>query len=68
MKVNLSPHFKRSYKKLPKHIQNDFDSAIRIFIKNPSDPVLKTHKLEGSLQEYLAFKLKKWFQSSFRIF
>lgn len=58
MHVNLSPRFKRSYKKVPQHIQKDFDKKIAVFIKNPYHPSLKTHKLKGKLQECLAFYLK----------
>ena len=58
MNVNLSPRFKRSYKKTPRRIQSDFDKKISIFIKNPDHPSLKTHKLKGKLQECLAFQLK----------
>lgn len=49
MKVNLSPRFKRSYKKTPQHIQNDFDKKIEIFMSDPNHPTLKTHKLKGKL-------------------
>lgn len=57
MFVNLSPSFRRVYQKLPEHIQEDFKEKIKIFIKNPRHPVLKTHKLKGRLQECLAFRL-----------
>jgi len=51
MKINLSSHFKRAYKKLPLHLQKDFDNKITIFIKNPNEPFLKTHKLKGKYQD-----------------
>lgn len=57
IKINISPRFKRAYKKLPPRVQNDFDKKIELFIKNPSDPILKTHKLKGKLQLCLAFRL-----------
>jgi len=65
MKVNLSPLFKRSYKKSPRHIQSDFDKKISVFINNPNHPSLKTHKLKGILQECLAFRLKDGFRVLF---
>lgn len=65
MKVNLSSRFKRSYKKAPRHIQKDFDHKIETFIHNPNDPSLKTHKLQGKLQECLAFRLKDGFRVLF---
>ncbi|MBI4360058.1 MAG: type II toxin-antitoxin system mRNA interferase toxin, RelE/StbE family [Candidatus Jacksonbacteria bacterium] len=65
MNVNLSPRFKRSYKKLPQYIQEDFDEKIILFIKNPRHPFLKTHKLAGKLQNALAFDLKDGYRVLF---
>lgn len=65
MNVNLSPRFKRSYKKIPRHIQSDFDKKIKIFIDNPNHSSLKTHKLKGKLQECLAFRLKDGYRVLF---
>jgi len=47
MELNLSPRFKRSYKKVPQDIQKEFDKKVVLFIKNPYHPFLKTHKLKG---------------------
>lgn len=57
MQINLSPRFKRAYKKLPKHIKEDFKEKITLLYKNPRDTSLKTHKLKGKYQECLAFRL-----------
>lgn len=65
MNVSFSSRFKRSYKKLPRHIQKSFDEKITLFMKNPDDPSLKTHKLKGKLQECLAFRLKDGFRVLF---
>ena len=65
MKVNLSAHFQRSYRKLPRDIKDDFKSTIQVFIKNPRDPRLKTHKLKGKLHESLAFRLKDGYRVLF---
>ena len=65
MKVNLSAHFQRSYKKLPRVIKDDFKSTIQVFIKNQGDPRLKTHKLKGKLHESLAFRLKDGYRVLF---
>lgn len=59
MKVNRSSRFKRTYKKLPPDIQNDFIDKIRLFTDNPQNPILRTHKLKGKLQECYAFYLKE---------
>lgn len=65
MRVNLSPRFKRSYQKVPRHIQKDFDQKIETFADNPNHPFLKTHKLKGKLQECLAFRLKDGYRVLF---
>ena len=57
IKVNISSRFKRSYKKLPLFAQDDFDKKIKLFIKNPSDKIFKTHKLKGKLRTCLSFCL-----------
>lgn len=58
MKINLSPRFKRSYKKLPPSIQDDFDEKIILFAKDPRDSKLGSHKLGGKLQSCLSFYLR----------
>lgn len=65
MKINLSPRFKRAYKKLPPHIQDDFDKKITLFIKNPNHSSLKIHRLKGKLQECLAFQLRDGYRVLF---
>lgn len=65
MRVNLSPRFKRAYKKLPPRIQDDFDEKITIFTGSPYHPLLKTHKLKGKLQECLAFYLQEGYRVLF---
>jgi len=59
MFINISPRFRRAYQRLPQDIQEDFKNKIKIFIKDPRHPRLKTHKLKGRLQECLAFRLTK---------
>lgn len=65
MKINFSPRFKRTYKKLPLIIQSDFKEKITLFIKNPRDPKLRTHKLKGKLQNCLAFYLRDGYRVLF---
>jgi len=57
MKINVSSHFKRSYKKLPSRIKDDFDEKITVFMENPENNFLKAHKLKGRLQKCLSFCL-----------
>jgi len=65
MQIHLSPKFKRSYKKLPVHIQDDFDMKIPLFLKNQNDQKLKTHKLKGKLQACLSFCLRDGYRVLF---
>ncbi|PIR02907.1 MAG: cytotoxin [Candidatus Magasanikbacteria bacterium CG11_big_fil_rev_8_21_14_0_20_43_7] len=65
MTINFSPHFKRSYQKLPIHIQTDFNKQIALFIQNPKHPSLKTHTLKGKFQECLAFQLRDGYRVLF---
>lgn len=65
MKINLSPRFKRSYKKLPIKIQDDFDKKIVFFAKDTRDPKLDSHKLNGKLQACLSFYLKDGYRVLF---
>ena len=58
MKINLSPRFKRAYKKLPSVIKDDFDEKIAFFVENPKNKKLHTHKLNGRLQSCLSFSLR----------
>lgn len=65
MKINLSPRFKRSYKKLPAKIQDDFNEKIILFAKDPRDAKLGSHKLKGKLQSCLSFCLKDGYRVLF---
>lgn len=65
MRVNLSPRFKRAYKKLPQSIQDDFDEKIVLFIESPYHHLLKTHKLKGKLQECFVFCLRDGYRVLF---
>jgi len=65
MKLNRSSRFKRSFKKLPVHIQKDFEDKIIIFINNPFHSSLCTHKLRGNLTDYYAFYLRDGYRVLF---
>lgn len=47
MELFYSPQFLRSFKKLPKEIQDLFRDKEIIFRKEPFSPILGTHKLKG---------------------
>jgi len=57
MQILYSPKFARQYKKLPRTIQERAEKKEALFRKDPFDPRLKTHKLSGPLEGYLAFSI-----------
>jgi len=65
MQISSSSRFKRSFKKLPRHLQDDFESKIKIFIQDPFNPLLRTHKLSGNLDEHYSFYLRDGFRVLF---
>lgn len=65
MKIDRSTRFKRSYKKLPDKVRNDFDKKILVFFEDPFERSLKTHKLSGKLDTYYSFCLKGGFRVLF---
>ena len=63
MKIKVSPHFKKNYKRLPKRIKEKAKEKEAIFRNNPFDSRLKTHKLKGKDRGCWAF----WINDSYRI-
>ena len=57
MKVIFLSRFEREYKKLPKHIKTIAEERFEIFLKNPFNHRLKTHKLSGIFDGYYAFSI-----------
>jgi addiction module RelE/StbE family toxin len=47
MKIVYSQYVKKKYKKLPKTIQNQFDTRILLFQENKNHPLLHNHSLQG---------------------
>ena len=61
MFVSYSPSFKRDYKKWIKQNPSKeklLKNTIELFILDPFHPLLKTHKLKGSLKECFAFTVE----------
>lgn len=54
--VFYSSSFKKSVKKYVSH-QKKIESAITLFMANPFEPSLKTHKLAGKLDRYWSFSI-----------
>ncbi len=57
IKIKPSNRFKRSFAKLSPRIQNDAVEKENIFINNPFDKRLRTHKLKGKLGNFLSFSV-----------
>lgn len=58
IKVILDQGFKRSYKRKVKNndeYKKKFCNTLEIFVKDPFDPQLKTHKLSGKLKGLWVF-------------
>jgi addiction module RelE/StbE family toxin len=54
------PRFKRTYKKKLKQypeIEEQLSATLKLFVKDPFHPSLKTHKLGGQLKGNYAFSL-----------
>lgn len=60
IEIVWGPKFKRVYKKKLKQypeIKHHLSHALKLFIKDPFHPLLKTHKLGGPLKGNYAFSL-----------
>ncbi len=58
MKIEYSLTFIKAYKKLSLHIKILTEEKVDVFLANPFDPRLKTHKLSGRLRGYWAFSIQ----------
>ncbi|MDO8582109.1 MAG: type II toxin-antitoxin system mRNA interferase toxin, RelE/StbE family [bacterium] len=63
MTIHVTPRFIKSYKKLPTRIQSAAEERRKLFIENPFNPQLKTHKLQGKNHECWSF----WVTREYRI-
>jgi len=60
LKLSGVQRFKRTYKKKLKQypeIKQQLSAALKLFVKDPFHPLLKTHKLVGPLKGNYAFSL-----------
>lgn len=56
-KVRYSDAFFKSLKKFPKAQLKFLAHKEKIFLENPFDPRLKTHKLKGELSDFYSFSI-----------
>ena len=55
MIIHTTSKFRKAYKKMPKIVKIKAEEKERIFIKNPFDLRLDTHKLHGKYKDFQAF-------------
>jgi len=60
MEVSFSQTFKKAFKKRVKDTiaEEEFWSRLELFINDPYDPKLKTHKLSGKLKGLSSFSIE----------
>jgi len=57
MRITASGRFLRRAKKLREPQATMLRAALRRFAADPSDPLLRVHKLKGDLRDYWAFSV-----------
>jgi YafQ family addiction module toxin component len=60
VKISFSKSFEKFFKKKIRknsELEKKFWSKVEIFIQNPFNPILKTHKLSGKLKDYWSFSI-----------
>jgi len=65
MKIIFSPSFAKKYKKLPEQIKDLAEKKFELFVIDPFDSQLKTHKLHGSLDDLYAFSINQKYRIVF---
>lgn len=64
--INFTPHFLKSFSRLPSAIQGLAKKKDGWFRRNPFDPRLHTHKLKGELSGVWAYSLNRSYRVLFR--
>ncbi|MDO8497985.1 MAG: type II toxin-antitoxin system mRNA interferase toxin, RelE/StbE family [bacterium] len=65
MDIFFRPKFEKRFKKLSREIQKLVEERIKIFINDPFDSRLKTHKLHGKFEEYFSFSINNKYRIIF---
>ena len=66
MRIRVSTGFRRRAKKLKDPEASMLRAALRRFAVDPSDPLLRTHKLKGEFADYWAFSVDRDLRVLFR--
>lgn len=64
--VNFSPHFFKSFQRLPRSVQTQAKQKDEWFRQNPFDRRLRTHKLKGELSGAWAYSINRQYRVLFR--
>jgi len=64
--VHFSPHFFKSFQRLPRSIQSQAKKKDGWFRQNPFDRRLRTHKLKGELLGVWAYSINREYRVLFR--
>ncbi|MBI4660896.1 MAG: type II toxin-antitoxin system mRNA interferase toxin, RelE/StbE family [Verrucomicrobia bacterium] len=60
MEIAFSTSFRRTFRKriaVDQELEAKYWQQVRIFLQNPHDPRLRTHKLSGDLREIWSFSI-----------
>ncbi len=57
MRIYYTPNFKRQYKKLSEKIKDLAEAQEKIFVIDPFNPKLSTHKLHGRFKDFWSFSI-----------
>lgn len=57
MTIQYTPKFKKQYKKLPLELQRQFDERLKLFVTDPTNPMLRVHPLKGSYRGYWSLNI-----------
>ena len=57
MYIGRSRKFYKQYHKLPKKVQQQFDSRLRLYLEDEENPLLKIHNLSGEYRGFQSFNV-----------
>ena len=64
--IHVTSDFQKSFRKLPRHIQELAIKKDHLFKQNAFTPSLRTHKLKGPLDIYCAYSINLEYRILFR--
>jgi len=64
--IHITSDFKKSFRKLPRHIRETTVKKDMLFRQNAFAPSLRTHKLKGTLDGYWSYSVNIVYRILFR--